>query len=198
MRDRAGAYADGICQGAPEAVQVSDRWHLLRNLGDALRIIVDRHHGDLRHAAKQIDEPIPSPTAEATSSELAVPRVTAVQRRSQDAHARRHERYEKAAQLRAAGASISAIAASLGTDRKTVRGWLQAGKAPLWHKPPQGSILTQHKVYLDGRWAEGCRNATLLWRELVGAGSVLDPDLSGSGLRAGVKPSHEPVRSRPA
>ena len=45
-----------------------------------------------------------------------------------------------------------------------------SGKAPLWHKPPQGSILTQHEVYLKGRWAEGCRNAALLWRELVKLG----------------------------
>jgi transposase len=178
-RDRAGAYADGIRQGAPEAVQVSDRWHLLRNLGDAVRAVVDRHHGDLRRAAQQMDEPIPVPPAEDAPSKPAVRRVTTAQRRSQDAHARRHDRYEKAASLRAAGCSISAIAASLGTERKTVRRWLRAGKAPLWKKSPQGSILTQHEVYLAGRWAEGCRNAALLWRELVGLGFRGRPGIVG-------------------
>lgn len=178
-RDRAGAYADGIRQGAPKAVQVSDRWHLLRNLGDAVRAVVDRHHGDLRRAAQQMVEPLPIPPAEEAPLEPAVPRVTAAQRRRQDAHARRHDRYEKAASLRAAGSSISAIAASLGAERKTVRRWLRAGKAPLWKKPPQGSILTQHEAYLDGRWAEGCRNAALLWRELVGLGFCGRPGIVG-------------------
>ena len=169
-RDRACAYADGIRQGAPEAVQVADRWHLLRNLGEAVRAVVDRHHDDLRRAAKKMDEPIPTPPAGEASSEPAVRKVTAAQRRSQDAHARRRDRYEEAAKRRAAGASISAIAALLRVERKTIRGWLRAGKAPRWHKPPRGSVLTQHEVYLDGRWAEGCRNAALLWRELVGLG----------------------------
>jgi transposase len=53
-RDRASNYAEGAKQGAPDAVQVADRWHLLKNLGDALQRMLDRQPKLLREVAKTV------------------------------------------------------------------------------------------------------------------------------------------------
>jgi Transposase len=42
-RDGSAAYAEAIRQGAPEAVQVSDRWHLWHGLGAAMEKSVIAH-----------------------------------------------------------------------------------------------------------------------------------------------------------
>ena len=120
-RDRAGAYADGARQGAPSAVQVADRWHLLRNLGDAVQAVVDCQHAAVRRAAKQVGEQLAASIAAVPTATSDSVEPTAATRRSQASRARRQARYEEVARLHAAGASISRIAAQLNADRKTVR-----------------------------------------------------------------------------
>lgn len=56
-RDRGGAYAEGIRAGAPEAVQVADRFHLIKNLGEALEAFLLRKHAVLRQAAQPTAQP---------------------------------------------------------------------------------------------------------------------------------------------
>jgi transposase len=171
-RDRAGAYADGIRQGAPNAVQVADRWHLLRNLGDAVKDLADRHAAAAVRAAQHVRAHVRASAATPSSPASAPvpPKPTGVELASTASHARRQSRYEEAARLRAAGASIKRIADELGMERKTVRRWLRLGHAPQWQQPSGDSILDPFIDFLKRRWTEGCRNAAQLWRELVQLG----------------------------
>ena len=171
-RDRAGAYADGIRQGAPASVQVADRWHLLRNLGDAVKALADRHSAAAGRAAQYVRAHLcaSGETLPPSVAAPVVPRPTAAARASAASRARRQSRYEDAARLRAAGVSISRIAAELGTERKTVRRWLKLGHAPLWKQPTGESILDPFIGFITRRWNEGCRNVAQLWRELVPLG----------------------------
>jgi transposase len=168
-RDRAGVYADGIRQGAPEAVQIADRWHLLRNLGDALQAIVERYHATARRVATEVvaDLAAGAPTAGTPGTEgpdaATTPPCPA-------AHAGRRARFEEAVRLHVAGVSLRQISRLLGTDGKTVRRWLRAGDIPSWCQPRRGSVLDAHRDHLERRWAEGCRNAARLWRELASVG----------------------------
>ena len=171
-RDRASAYADGVRQGAPDAVQGADRWHLLRNLGDAVQSLADKHGAAAGRAAQQVRAHIQASTATMPppSATRAPPAPTKAERASIASRARRQSQYEEAARLRASGASITRIAAELGTERKTVRRWLRLGHPPSWKQPPSGSTLDPFVKMLTRRWNEGCQNAAQLWRELIALG----------------------------
>lgn len=68
------------------------------------------------------------------------------------------------------GESISAIARSLGIDRKTVRRALAAEQTPTFRPAPRGSKLDRFKDYIRMRMADGVTNAVKLLRELKGQG----------------------------
>jgi transposase len=165
-RDRAGAYADGIRRGAPEAIQIADRFHVAKNVGEALERVLQRHHRQLTAAAKAADDarraaegagpPPPPPPRPPTARRAAV----------QAARERRIARYEEVRALHAEGFSQREVARRLGVSRATV-GKFVAGEAcperALYppRAPRPATILTPYEPYLRERWAAGCRNA---WR----------------------------------
>jgi transposase len=163
-RDRSGAYADGIRAGAPAAVQVADRWHLLANCSDALRQLLDRHQRQLRETARVCAAEGRSPApARAPSSERT---PTRAERQKAHRRERRQTRYEAAAELHRKGVPIRGIARRLGMARNAVRRWLRAGEAAPYRRAPGRSVLDRDLGHVERRWAEGCRNAAALWREL--------------------------------
>ena len=92
-RDRAGAYAQAAQRGVPKAVQVADRWHLLKNLAEALTNVFGRH----RRVLQQLNPPVQANPA-------SPPLVQS------SAYQRRQRRFEQVRQLRQEGLTISAIA----------------------------------------------------------------------------------------
>lgn len=109
-RDRYGKYKRAATKGAPQAIQVTDRWHLLKNLGEALTKIMPREYARLtRSLAPRIEEsPVEIPIRE---KELA---TTGIIRR----------RFDEMKKLQAEGLSIKAIARQLGMHRETVRKYM--------------------------------------------------------------------------
>lgn len=154
-RDRRALYADGMRRGAPDAVQVVDRFHPVNNLREVLEALLLNHRSALQAAAVC--------TARAlTPPERAVP-VTPMYRGRRDCAQARQQRLETEQQqrhaawvttykaihmLHAQGISIAAIARQLGISRPTVY------------------------AYLLRRWREGCTDSMQLWREMRALGST--------------------------
>lgn len=160
-RDRAAAYAEGARLGAPAAIQVADRWHLLKNLTEVIERFLQTKHPDLRLAAKESRKQVVAPTPVASEATKRPPSKLALW------NERRQARYEEVRQFWQQGATIKRLAEQFGMHRRTVRLFIRSESYPERLKPrSRTSQLDRHLEYLAQRWAEGCHSAAALYREL--------------------------------
>ena len=134
-RDRAGPYADAARTGAPGAIQVADRWHLLVNASDALRHVVERHQPQLRDAVRACI----APASPASHPRAPLPIPGAAPAISPPS--RRHARFEAVQRLHAKGTPIKQIVRQTGVARNAVRRWLRAGELIPYRRAPASSLL---------------------------------------------------------
>lgn len=187
-RDRAGAYAEGARHGAPDAVQVADRWHLVDNLADVLEAIFRGNGTCLKAAAAALVERAQEQAAAQDGDAAPVPCNAVYQGKrrhpqperwreraaaaAEEGVARRREKYEQARALHVNGASVAHIARTVGISRMTVYRYLREGPPQRKRHSVHGRqrVLEPWEPYLLKRWAEGCHTATVLWREIRAQG----------------------------
>lgn len=185
-RDRSNLYAEGATRGAPEAVQVADRWHLLRNLTEAIERVLEKRGALLRQVvASPANVPMPADPAPAPPTPRAG-QAKAARR------ARRRQCYEQVVCRRQQGWTLEAIAQEVSLNVRTLRRWLRVDGFPeRKERPPAKSKLDTYRGYIDARFQQGCTNAAQLWRELREQGFDGGRSLVSTyvrGLRRGLLP----------
>lgn len=165
-RDRGTAYKEAADKALPNATQVADRWHLLKNLSETLTRFFDQHRQQLTQAAPLLATPDGMLPVVWPPS-----KGKATQEHSELSRERRKEQYEAVLRLRQKGIPLRAIARQLNLARGTVIRYVGADAFPehARHKPRPTS-LDPYKAFLQKRWLEGERNHSQLHREIVGQG----------------------------
>jgi transposase len=166
-RDRSTEYARGIKEGAPQAMQVADRWHLLLNIWEMFKRYLMRIYGRLKRLPRPKNEIVTAgPPTNSPAREI-FPRTRGERDASLASRENRLARYETIQQMKKDGVSILEIAERLHLHRETVRTFYYAESFPeRSHNKFRPSILDPFLPYLKKRHVEGCENASQLWREI--------------------------------
>lgn len=159
-RDRASAYSRAASEAAPQARQVADRWHLLKNFREAVERLLEREHAVI--AAAFVSTPRPEPgtsagpgTAEDSGGPTAPespPGAPPTMHRRQSLSARRGrrvERFERVGELRRGGHSARRIAEEVRMSPTTVRRYLRLGSCPDWAPGAGGAVAAGPAQGLD-------------------------------------------------
>jgi transposase len=170
-RDRSERYAVGGRQGAPEAVHVADRWHLLSNWREATERVFDRHRGQVKRVILPKPEPVDKPAATVLPAKSVNRRRRSLEEKRIRAQAKRQALYDAIRERYAKGEYLKTIATDLGITYRTARKYALSEECPTRKPMPKRTrMLEPYEPYLKARWAEGCKNGKQLYREIVAHG----------------------------
>lgn len=218
-RDRWPAFADAVRDAAPDARQVADRWHLLKNLREAVERVFARFSAEIREIA-QPNPPTetPTPSTEGGSPSPAIPvpteptsasspeRISHREQLRRARHGTREQQHRRVRELQEQGYSIRETARQLGMPMTTVARYRHLAACPDWNpgrKEP--SLLDEHRGLIDEWINGGGRMAMDLHRLLAAKGVGVSYECVrryltrklGSLRRTGRQPS-EPSVPQPA
>jgi transposase len=166
-RDGSAGYAAAALKGAPQAIQVSDKWHLVKNLAKALQILLTSYL--TAHRKKKTQEV--GRQKELASLPDPERRFSPQQARIQSVHREeRLARYEQVMALAKQGMSQDLIARLVGVGHSTVSRWLRAGTFPERKPREQASQLDPYRSYIQKRQSQGYGNLMGIYRELQALG----------------------------
>jgi transposase len=171
-RDRGGEYAKAARLGAPQAVQIADRFHIVKNLTEATQRLLERCQAELL-AASQTGEPAEQEPTQAIRS-LQEWRPLEPARVKQARLARRAGRLARSEQVRtllAHGVSAREVAQRLGLSDRTVQRWQAAKTYPeVKRRRKRRSTFDAFAPEVLKRWQAGERNGLALWRAIQAQG----------------------------
>src|SRR5260370_1035984 len=177
-RDRGGDYASATTAGAPQARQCADRFHVLKNLGEALEGVLARHLAAHRKSQAQKSRATPLSNAQSKQDPKLGPKEAEL---SQAKREERLARYQQVVALRKQGFSQTAIADRVGKGHATVSGWLSSDMFPEQQPRQRMMALDPYLPFLRERWEAGCHTIAQLYRELLDSMAASFPPFAEKG-----------------
>src|SRR5436309_34290 len=174
-RDRGKDFTKAATMGAPQAQQVVDRFHVVKNLSEVLQEILGHCRAEIRQGEAAVSE------LEKATEERARARPSGatwqqrtpahVKKAHQARQASRDDRYQQMATLRAQGLTQREIAKRMGMPERTVRNWLKRGAAPTNERHfRRRSVFDPYAAYVLARWQDGIHEAKQLYEEIQAQG----------------------------
>ena len=163
-RDRSSEYAAAIKKGAPQAIEVADRWHLGKNLAESIETLLARCRAEIRHALQ--GETMSEQKRAETEPRLEEEKRPARSRREEQARlarrAQKLDRYEQVLELRDQGLTAADIGSRIGISGRTVQRWLAHGSFPeARRRRRRPSLIDPYERYVLQWWQQGNRTVAV-------------------------------------